>query len=69
MNNDLDKAQRAAKEMLNKILRMEGKIYNDWNAEVSRLERLYVASEYMKARDGAAKDTYEISIDIKRANE
>nr|GEZ80695.1 hypothetical protein [Tanacetum cinerariifolium] len=69
MNNDLDEAQRAGKEMLNKILRKEGKIYNDWNAEVSRLERLYVASKYMKAGDGAAEDTYKISIDIKRANE
>ncbi|GKC36176.1 hypothetical protein Tco_1048560, partial [Tanacetum coccineum] len=69
MNNDLDEAEGAAKEMLNKILRKEGKIYNDWNAEVSRLERLYVASEYMKAGDGAAEDTYEISLDIKRTDE
>nr|GFA25837.1 ribonuclease H-like domain, reverse transcriptase, RNA-dependent DNA polymerase [Tanacetum cinerariifolium] len=58
------------KEMLpgRKILRKEGKIYNDWNAEVSRFERIYVASEYMKARDGAAEDTYEISLDIKRTD-
>ncbi|GJZ03635.1 hypothetical protein Tco_0536910 [Tanacetum coccineum] len=52
-----------------KVLRKEEKIYNDWNAEVSRLERLYVASEYMKAGDGAVEDTYEISLDIKRTNE
>nr|GEY12068.1 hypothetical protein [Tanacetum cinerariifolium] len=70
MINDLDEAERAVKEMLpgRKILRKEGKIYNDWNAEVSRLERIYVASEYMKARDGAAEDTYEISLDIKRTD-
>ncbi|GKC36177.1 hypothetical protein Tco_1048561 [Tanacetum coccineum] len=52
-----------------KVLRKEEKIYNDWNAEVSWLERLYVASEYMKAGDGAVEDTYEISLDIKRTNE
>nr|GEW21582.1 hybrid signal transduction histidine kinase M [Tanacetum cinerariifolium] len=40
-----------------------GKLYNDLNAEVSMLERLYVAS-----RDGAAEDTSDISLDIKRSS-
>nr|GEZ45155.1 zinc finger, CCHC-type [Tanacetum cinerariifolium] len=63
MNIDLDEVERAVKQNANWAQNFE-----EGGKNIQWLERLYVASEYIKARDGAAEDTYEISLDIKRTD-